>query len=263
MKLIVQADDYGMTPAVADGILYGIKHGIVRNTGLFANMPWAAECVEKIKPYLDHIAFGIDLNASTGSSLLGYSKVPNLCHEDGTFLTSKENREADQLVESHDHVDYQQVYAEFEAQIERFIELTGRKPDYIHGHAYGTETTERARRELARKYDRPYTAEVSLKLMGKHAPMGWYQIGGPEAQLKEDLESFIVEDKGELLGYDTAYLITHCGYADARLFTLSSFNLCRVKDLEACTSERVMKWINKNRIELISMKDLTRDQWGS
>ena len=47
MKLLIQSDDYGMTPAVADGIIYGITHGVVRNTGLFSNMPWAAECVEK------------------------------------------------------------------------------------------------------------------------------------------------------------------------------------------------------------------------
>ena len=100
MKLLIQSDDYGMTPAVADGIIYGITHGVVRNTGLFSNMPWAAECVEKIRPYLDQIAFGIDLNASTGSSLLGYDKVPNLCHPDGSFLTSKENRAADETAEN-------------------------------------------------------------------------------------------------------------------------------------------------------------------
>ncbi len=36
---------------------------------------------------LGQIAFGIDLNASTGPSLLGYDKVPGLCHEDGKTYT--------------------------------------------------------------------------------------------------------------------------------------------------------------------------------
>ena len=40
------------------------------------------------------------------------------------------------------------------------------------------------------------------------------------------------------------------------LFDLSSFNLCRVKDLEALTSEEVKTWIKENHVELITYKDL-------
>ena len=263
MKLLVQSDDYGMTPAVADGIIYGITHGIVRNTGLFSNMPWSKECVEKIRPHLDEIAFGIDLNASTGSSLLGYDRVPNLCHPDGSFLTSKENRAADETAENHDHVDHDQLYAEFDAQVQKYIELVGKVPDYIHAHAYGTETTEKVRREIAAKYDRPYTETTMKLLCGKKAPMGWYIFGSPEAQLKEDLASYLVENKAgfDMEGY--GYVVSHCGYADARLFDLSSFSLCRVKDLEALTSDKVKNWVKENKIELISFKDLDRDHWNN
>lgn len=263
MKLLVQSDDYGMTPAVADGIIYGITHGIVRNTGLFSNMPWSEECVEKIKPYLDEIAFGIDLNASTGSSLLGYEKVPNLCHEDGSFLTSRENRAADEKAENHDHVDHDQLYAEFDAQVQKYIALVGKVPDYIHAHAYGKATTEKVRREIAQKYDRPYTETTRKLLCGDRPPMGWYIFGSPEAQLKEDLKSYLLENKSnfDMNGY--GYVITHCGYADARLFDMSSFNLCRVKDLEALTSEEVKNWVTENNIELITFKDLDRDHWNN
>lgn len=260
MKLIVQSDDYGITPAVADGIICGITHGVITQTGLFSNMPWAKECVEKIRPYLDQIAFGIDLNASTGSSLLGYKKVPNLTHEDGSFLTSKENRAADETAPDHDHVDHDQLYAEFEAQILKFIELVGKKPDYVHAHAYGTKTTEIVRKELADKYDVPYSKDVSDKMMGKYAPMGWYVYGaGIEAQLTEDMISYLVEDKGGFLQNEYAYLVCHCGYADARLFELSSFNLCRVKDLEAICSDEVKKWIKENNIELININDVPKE----
>ncbi|MFR5600563.1 MAG: ChbG/HpnK family deacetylase, partial [Holdemania filiformis] len=37
MKLLMQSDDYGMTPAVARGIVDGIEKGILRNTGMFMN----------------------------------------------------------------------------------------------------------------------------------------------------------------------------------------------------------------------------------
>ena len=261
MKLLVQSDDYGMTPAVADGIIYGIENGIVRNTGLFSNMPWAKECVEKIRPYLDQIALGIDLNASTGPSLLGYDKVPNLCHEDGSFLTSRENRKADETAPDHDHVDHDQLYAEFDAQVQKYIELVGKKPDYVHAHAYGTKTTEQVRREMAEKYGVPYSHDAAIRLLGKPAEMGWYKFAGPEEQLTEDLKSYILNDVSGYLGKEYGCFVTHCGYADARLFELSSFNLCRVKDLEAVCSDEVKNWVKENNIELITYKDIPRELW--
>ena len=62
MKLLIQADDYGITRAVSSGIVFGIHHGLVRNTGIFTNMDWTEECLDMIKPYLDQIDLGIDLN---------------------------------------------------------------------------------------------------------------------------------------------------------------------------------------------------------
>ena len=104
MKILVQSDDYGITRAVSLGCIHGIKNGVVRNTGMFANMPWIEECVEWIKPYLGQIAFGIDLNASTGPSILGHDRVPALTHEDGTFLGSRENRALDCEENDFDHL---------------------------------------------------------------------------------------------------------------------------------------------------------------
>ena len=39
MKLLTQSDDYGFTRGVACGILDAIEDGVVRNAGLFVNMP--------------------------------------------------------------------------------------------------------------------------------------------------------------------------------------------------------------------------------
>jgi predicted glycoside hydrolase/deacetylase ChbG (UPF0249 family) len=257
MKLLMQSDDYGITRAAACGILYGIHEGVIRNTGLFANMPWAAECVEMIRPDLDRIGFGIDLNASTGPSLLGYDKVPGLCHKDGSFYTSRENRALDEKTPDHDHVVYDQIYAEFEAQILKYQELVGRLPDYFHGHAYGTKTTYQASIDLAKKYHRPYTLEISKHEGMKQAGLGWYAYGGSlDDQLKEDPISYITSDPQGLLQSEYGYIITHCGYVDAELFKLSSFNVCRAKDLEAVTSDAVKQWIKDNKIELITFRDI-------
>lgn len=261
MKLLVQSDDYGITRAVSLGCIHGIQNGVIRNTGMFANMPWIEECVEWIRPYLNQIAFGIDLNASTGPSVLGHDRVPTLTHEDGTFLGSKENRALDTDENDHDHLaaHRDELYAEFKAQIERYIELVGHKPDYIHNHAYGTKTTDEVTRTLAKEYGVLCSVALMDRPEVKAPGMGWYVFGGPEAQLNEDPISYITEDREGLLNSEYGYIISHCGYADADLFRLTSFSTCRVKDLECMTSEKMKKWIQDNQIELISYNDLPTD----
>ncbi len=259
MKFVVQSDDYGITRASAQGCLHAIRNGIIRNTGLFSNMPWCEEVVEWIRPYLNDIAFGIDLNASTGPSVLPHAQVPTLTHENGMFLGSRENRALDTDENNHDHLadHYDELYAEFDAQIQKFVKVVGKLPDYIHNHAYGTKTTERVTRDLVKKYGLPDSTTLMEKTGTKVADsMGWYVMGGPEAQLTEDLKTYLLENRGHFLEKDIAYLVTHCGYCDAELFQLSSFNTCRVKDVEAVTSEEVRQWVKDNNIELITFNDI-------
>lgn len=263
MKILFQSDDYGITKGCAQGALEGIRNGVIRNTGLFANMPWVDEVFAWIKPYLDQIAFGIDLNASTGPSVLGHDKVPILTHENGMFLGSRENRALDNDENNHDHLaaHYDELYAEFDAQIQKYIALTGHKPDYIHNHAYGTDTTAKVTHDLAVKYGCISTAGLMNQKEVASAGMGWYKFGGPEVQLTEDPVSYLTKDEGKMLasGKLYGYVICHCGYADADIFKLSSFNTCRAKDLECMCSEELKDWIKKNNIELISFKDLPRE----
>lgn len=257
MKLLVQSDDYGMTEACALGCIKGIREGIIRNTGLFANMPWAEKCVEWIKKDLDTIAFGIDLNISTGAPILSAQEIPGLVQSNGSFLTSRMHRALDTDENTHDHIDYKEVYKEYEAQIQKFIELVGKKPDYIHGHAYGTKTTRQALIDLARKYDVITSGDI-MHLEKVNAPrMDWYlNPPTPQNQLDNDLETYILEDKAGFLNSEIGVLITHCGYVDSTLMELSSYNLLRMNDLKALTSNKVKEFITNHNFELITYKDL-------
>ena len=60
-KLLVQGDDFGFTKGVTYGIVDAIDNGILRNTGLFANMPSATLAVSFMKDR-PHVCFGIDFN---------------------------------------------------------------------------------------------------------------------------------------------------------------------------------------------------------
>ena len=61
MKLLTQSDDYGFTRGVTCGILDAIENGVVRNTGLFVNMPESEHAASFIQDY-PQVCFGIDFN---------------------------------------------------------------------------------------------------------------------------------------------------------------------------------------------------------
>ena len=150
MKLLLQSDDYGMTRAVARGIIHGIEHGLLRNTGMFTNMPWSEECAQWIRPYLNDIALGVDLNLTTGSPLSRPEEIPSLVNPQGNFYTSWQSRSLDQQAKQ-DHAKAEDVRKELDTQIQRYIQLFGKKPDYLHSHAYETEKIVKIHQELAKK----------------------------------------------------------------------------------------------------------------
>ena len=69
----------------------GIGQLFIRQTAadsfLYGSVGIVADIVISLDIELGQIALSIDLNASTGPSLLEYDKVPGLCHEDGKTYT--------------------------------------------------------------------------------------------------------------------------------------------------------------------------------
>ena len=46
-----------------------------------------------------------------------------------------------------------------------------------------------------------------------------------------------------------------CGFVDAALFELTSLSLERVRDHQLVTSQRIMKWIQENDVQLVTYYD--------
>ena len=255
MKLLIQSDDYGITKGVSYGIIEGIKNGVIKCTGMFTNMPSTKEAAEMIANYPE-VCLGIDINLVTGKPVSDPKDVPSLIKENGYFYDSRERRKLDAECESHDHINYEEAYIEAKAQIEKFIELMGRKPEYLHGHAYGSPTINKIHERLSEEYGIIRT-HATLQEKGVKMAKSWYTVPfSLEQQMNLSTKNYLVEDKGEVLGNEVAAIISHCGYVDAPLFDLSSFTVIRAKDLEAMLSDEMKEWIKTNNIELITYRDL-------
>lgn len=257
MRLIVQSDDYGITRAQALGALEGIKNGIVRNTGIFTNMPWFDEIAEWIRPYIGKIDLGIDLNCSTGWPVLDPSEIPSLCQENGKYKTSAMNRALDTPENNYDHFNYEEIMKEYDAQMQKYIAKFDRLPDYIQGHVYITPTLEKAQQDIAAKYGVPYCQDIIKKLVSEGRAAAcpsddntWYVSRDLDKQATAFLKDYLLQDRGHLLGKEVGIVTCHCGYVDRELMDFSTFNIYRLNDLDACTSKEIKDWVKENNIEL-------------
>lgn len=68
MKLIVNADDFGLTDGVTLGILHAMEHGIVTSTTMMVNTP-GAQAAADIARREAGLAVGLHINISLGSPL--------------------------------------------------------------------------------------------------------------------------------------------------------------------------------------------------
>ncbi len=83
-RLIVNADDFGLTTEVNKGIIEAYRNGIVTSTTIMVNMPGFADAVEKIR-CTPGLAVGIHLNLTYGVPVLGADQVRSLVGPDGRF----------------------------------------------------------------------------------------------------------------------------------------------------------------------------------
>ena len=271
MKLLVQGDDYGFTKGVTYGIIEAIDNGILTCTGMFTNMeiaPWAAEFIKE-RP---NFCFGIDFNLVSGPSVSPKEEIPHLVDENGRFIRSniriKDPRW--QTKEGQEEMfPYEEVYKEIRAQYDRFVELTGRKPGYLHGHSIGTDSITKATRQVANEENVPYSVDYMSKAFSslripdeddeKKNNATFNKTFNAEAQLKKNPLKKFLKHKDEILQHEFVVAGGHPGYVDADLMSLTSLSLERMFDLAFVTSDEMKKFVKENNVQLVNYYDLVKE----
>ena len=267
MKLLVEGDDFGFTRGVTFGAVDCIDFGVLRNTGLFANMP-AAKLAVSFMADRPQVCFGIDFNIVTGPSVSDPALVKDLVDETGEFIRSN--------VRIHDSrwgseegrremFPKGQVRRELWAQYNRFVEMTGKKPGYLHAHSISSEPYEETIHEISAATGVPYSADMIQKYdivsAWGRAPMeagkAKKKSFDPAAQVSKDSFQVNVGDVSDyLLSHEYAMVLVHPGYVDADLVSHSSLSIERLRDAEMLMGEQLRNWIRDHNVELISYYDL-------
>ncbi len=152
-RVLLRADDFGMSHAVNLALKDMVHSGIPFNASLMMVTPWVQEAAQILKQ-APHVSIGLHLTLTSEFEQLkwgpvsGKAAVPSLVDERGYFRTSVK----DFLLSDYD---LEEVETELRAQIDRAMAM-GMKVDYLDHHmgiARSTPQIAAVVEKLAREYD--------------------------------------------------------------------------------------------------------------
>jgi predicted glycoside hydrolase/deacetylase ChbG (UPF0249 family) len=124
-RLIVNADDFGLTEGVSRGILRAHHLGLVTSTTVLASLPRQVELDAEASASRD-LGLGLHLNLTWGRPVSPAETVPSLVDAEGRF--------GHDLAILRERARPDDVRREGEAQIEAFTRRFGRAPTHLDSH---------------------------------------------------------------------------------------------------------------------------------
>ncbi len=151
-QLRVNADDFGFTPGVSDGIVHAFQNGIVTHTSILAN-GLDFHRATNIARNLPELNIGIHLILSWGRPILPATAIPSLTDTAGTFLNI--SRIISKILQKR--LCLNELEKEWSAQVEQVLSA-GIVPTHIdsHHHIHLLPGCFTVAGKIAKKYQIPY-----------------------------------------------------------------------------------------------------------
>ena len=127
--LIVNGDDFGLSPQVNAGILRAHRHGILTNTSLMVTAPAWREAVDLAREQ-PTLGVGLHLTLVQGRAVLPARNLPTITDSDGWFPNNPTRAGLRYFFSPRARAE---VRAECRAQLERFL-ATGLQLSHVDGH---------------------------------------------------------------------------------------------------------------------------------
>lgn len=250
MRLIINADDFGLTLGISKGIIQGLKNGVITDTSAMVNSEHFEESVALAKAagikYM-----GVHLNITALRPISKPQNVKTIIDLEGNFYKNPK------LIPKG--YSYEEIEKELRAQIEKFL-YTGLALDHLdvhHGFNAMEEKLFTLVMNLAKEYKVPLrkNTEEFKVLVDK-------EVKRPDYFIKEFYGDNVTIEKFKeiLIKYKdfegTVEMMTHPGFADEEIMKISSYNKHREEELKVLTSSEIKELINKRKINLVNYKSL-------
>lgn len=131
LKLVINADDFGLNQKVNEEILKSFRNGILRSASLMANGKEFDHAIEIVKSNPD-LDIGVHLTLVDEKPILEIDKIPTLVGENGNFRTH-----AIEFTKKYfsEKISLEEVKKEITAQIEKILDH-GIKINHINSHQH-------------------------------------------------------------------------------------------------------------------------------
>lgn len=259
-KVIINADDFGMSEAYNYGVIKALRDGVASSTTIMINQPAAEHAVSLLKE-VPGTYVGLHVNLTTGSPVSDPDKIPSLVKPNGEYIGSKDFKtHKKQFV-------YKDCYIETKAQVERFRELFGYYPTHIEPHSAMDDQSNKALIDVAKEYGLHYDVEYKGEFVQPSADK-YLQV---EEKLTPKVGEIInrgarpedfFNDSYDLLKDQDDGLVTalhfHPGFVDAYILDHSTLTLPRTRDLQCLCSESLKGWLKDHDFETINYGDLKK-----
>lgn len=128
MKIIINADDFGLTKDTNKAVEELVKIGALTSTTVMVNMPYASEITHLL--VYEKLGIGLHFNLTQGKPISNIQEVPSLVNKDGSFynITEFKKRVKKGLVEQKD------VLKELKAQYDILNQWVGSRITHFDSH---------------------------------------------------------------------------------------------------------------------------------
>jgi len=130
-RLIVNADDFGLSRSVNEAVIRAHRDGILTSASVMVNEPACDEAVKLAKEN-PKLGVGLHITLLMGHSALPAGKIPGLVNNRGEFSDSPVSTGMKYFFDSSLR---EQLRAEIRAQFEKF-RATGLPLDHVNGHLH-------------------------------------------------------------------------------------------------------------------------------
>jgi predicted glycoside hydrolase/deacetylase ChbG (UPF0249 family) len=284
-RLIINADDCGLSFGITEGILRAHNVGVVTSTSLMANQPATEYAIHRLREF-PQLGVGVHLNLSDGRPVSTPSDVPTLVRADGSFYPTAEI--VSRLKKWQ--VSPQEIKREFLAQIQ-WIKGRGVQPSHVdsHHHVHVYPCAIRAFRRAAKAenihctrplrntymprdgyWRSPYPGRLYRRLlsacyMASVQAVVLHGMTIPDFSLLPNprfLKSFDGEAQAWMvtlanLGSGTYELGCHPGLPEVGFSELDSISKQRERELQMLTDGEFRLSILSNGFQLANYRDLT------
>ena len=250
-RLIVNADDLGMTAGVTNGVVAALEGGVVTSASAMVCRSRSAEHVRAAARRLPR-KLGVHLQLSAGAPVSSPERVASLVDASGRFPRH--------LVEDA-ILDEDEAFSEWSAQVEAAIAL-GLSPTHVDSHhgIHRYDSLLAVYCAVARRYGlkaRGGSPALATRIRAERVvcpdicEARWTMSGGPLDALCERLRAAYAECGDDCV----VELVTHPGHVDDELREVSSYSDGRAGELAVLCAPETAAAFDDMGIERIGFAD--------